>query len=177
MPQSKQRKREYNRERQRRLRGYRGGGESERGVVPTDVVPVHNKRADVVPQLSRQAIYDAARLRILESQPNEDWAPRLGIERKTSRWLHDYEQYLAKRGYGLAKTSRGYELVSLVTGQLGQEGTGLASEFYTQAPAVHVLKEAPGTPLERTVALEERVLRLETDQVLREALDDRTGLG
>ena len=33
------------------------------------------------------------------------------------------------------------------------------------------------TSLEDTAALAERVLRSETDQVLREALDDRTGMG
>ena len=74
-----------------------------------------------------------------------------------SHWAGvDYGVLLAQRGYGLAKTSLGYEFVNLATAELGLVGTGEPHQ------AVH------DTQAERIAALEQRLLVLEVKKTLEE---------
>ena len=179
MPQTPERKLAYNRERNRRLRGTeprpcdfakvssQGGGETERGVVPGNVVPF---RENVVPQ-----IQSIVKTTVLEKGGDGNVVPSKArqyhryapprIAGLTAKRLIDYLAYLRQRGYTVAETTRDYEFVDMETGEIG-----LWQPFvYRQAPTTKTLRE-------RVTALEERVLRQETDQALREAMDYKTAL-
>lgn len=136
MPQSRERKLIYNRDRQRRLRGF--GGECERGVVPNVVPPFYT---DVVPWEVFPFI----------DPRSQSQMQRLG-----------YMQALNRRGYTLALTSRGFELVNLATGQLGWD---TVSPLLSPSVPVEI-REAPAPYEVRIKALEERVLELELREAL-----------
>ena len=95
MPQSKDRKREYNRERNRRLRGYsgvsHGGGDSKRGVVPS--------RYDVVPPFIRDVV-------------------PMNPATMSRRRLVTYLEYVGSRGFALVNVNGVYSLIAVGTGEL-----------------------------------------------------------
>lgn len=151
MAQLPERKRVYNRERNRRLRGYgasrlgfakvspQRGGEYGRGVVPQNVVPSDTKGKNVVPPKRERNV-----------------VPPLNPWTMSKRMLVDYLAYAGERGFTLVRSSMGYELVDVRTGQLGAFDSLAIIEGQLRRQQEHILVQD-----KRVVQLEGELARLE----------------
>lgn len=152
MPQSPSRKREYMREymaaRRQATRDSLPKKVSLKQGLTTVKSRVHTKREDVSPFTGRVFEY---------------WGEVVafpGVYPLARRYLIGYLAAVNAQGFGLTKTSQGYEFVDLATGEIGL-GCPLPSRetVYEQQPSYKRLQE-------RVEALEGRILVLETDAVV-----------
>ena len=149
MPQNRERKREYNRERQRIRRGFyrRRRGGFLGGVVP-----------DVVPSIDTGEPYVVPGLYTGNVVP---WAPPWHLEQGPARRVLEYIRYLNTRGFSLYWNGLGYELVDVTTGEVSPCGA-VQQPIYEQRPTTRTLRE-------RVAGLESRITQLEADLALWEA--------